>query len=310
MFFVATTRGQALEMAKIKLKNPNLLMSDLSQDEDVLDTWFSSWLWPISVFDGFNNKTELNYYYPTQVLVTGWDIIFLWVARMIIAGYEWESLKPFKEVYFTGMVRDKKRRKMSKSLGNSPDALQLIDSYGADGVRFGMLACSPAGGDLLFDEKLPEQGRNFCNKMWNALNLIKGWEISDDVSADQSEMDVLAIEWFENRTHQVSEKLKRNFEAFKLSEALMELYNYIWSDFCSWYLELIKPHYGSNQITTETLKQTIKFYERICTLLHPFMPFVTEEIWHRLVDRTSGEDCMMSSYPPQEHYDEDPIPAI
>ncbi len=297
--YVAETAEEALRLAREKTGNDQLQMDDLRQDEDVLDTWFSSWLWPISVFDGFGeNKTDIDYYYPTSVLVTGWDIIFLWVARMIMAGYEWMHEKPFRDVYFTGMVRDKKRRKMSKSLGNSPDALKLIDTYGADGVRFGMLSCSPAGGDLLFDEKLPAQGRNFCNKMWNALKLVKMWQPSGEAQMQQQHaIDGLAMKWFENRKNEVFAKIEQQFNSYRLSEALMELYSFIWNDYCSWYLEMVKPKYGNNKIETETYNTTIRFFEELMAALHPFMPFVTEEIWHRLKSRGAREDCMMTTYP-------------
>lgn len=285
--FVAETAEMALALAKAA--HPEITLADLRQDEDVLDTWFSSWLWPITVFDGFNDREKLAYYYPTTVLVTGWDIIFLWVARMIMAGFEWEGEKPFKHVYFTGMVRDKQRRKMSKSLGNSPDALKLIEDYGADGVRFGMLLCSPAGGDLLFDEKLCEQGRNFNNKLWNALRLVKGWEVSNETAASGPEQ--LAVRWIENKFAALSAEIDANFKDYKLSEALMSLYSFIWDDFCSWYLEMVKPEYGS-PISRETYDKTISIFKEICTILHPFMPFITEEIWHQLEE--TNEDCVMS----------------
>jgi len=288
--FVAETLSEALEHARKKLNNPGLQESDLKQDEDVLDTWFSSWLWPISVFDGFNSRKEPDYYYPTSVLVTGWDIIFLWVARMIMAGYEWENQKPFHHVYFTGMVRDKLRRKMSKSLGNSPDALKLIEDYGADGVRFGMMSCSPAGGDLLFDEKLCEQGRNFCNKLWNALRLIQGWEI--DTSAPASASDQLAFDWMEHKFRQMQEEVEQNFKEYRLSEALMTLYSYAWSDFCSWYLEIIKPESG--KVAFATKNQAVLIYRNICLALHPYMPFITEEIWNILYEGKPETDCMVA----------------
>lgn len=289
--FVAETPEAALKMAQDKY--PEVQSADLRQDEDVLDTWFSSWLWPISVFDGFNDKKQLDYYYPTSVLVTGWDIIFLWVARMIMAGYEWEGKRPFKDVYFTGMVRDKLRRKMSKSLGNSPDALKLIEDYGADGVRFGMLSCSPAGGDLLFDEKLVEQGRNFCNKLWNALRLVESWETSD---APASEGSTLAYEWMQNKLHALAGEVDKNFKEYRLSEALISIYSFVWTDFCSWYLEMVKPEFGE-KIADETKRSTIVLFDQICALLHPFMPFITEEIWHILRSRAEGDDCIMSTYP-------------
>jgi len=293
--YVATTEADAL--AQAKEKHPDITLEDLRQDEDVLDTWFSSWLWPISVFNGFENRKELEYYYPTSVLVTGWDIIFLWVARMVMAGYEWENKRPFDHVYFTGMVRDKKRRKMSKSLGNSPDALGLIKEFGADGVRFGMLSCSPAGGDLLFDDKLCDQGRKFSNKLWNALRLIDGWETDDSIAI--SNEDALAIDWIKQRMSTVLNETENNFKEYRLSEALITTYSFIWGDFCSWFLEMIKPAY-QKPISTAVKKQAVEIYTEICKMLHPFMPFITEEIWHQLEDRKEGEDCMMSSYPKAE----------
>ena len=305
--YVAMTEEEALELAKKDTGNENLTLSDLRQDEDVLDTWFSSWLWPISVFNGFFDKKDISYYYPTNVLVTGWDIIFLWVARMIMAGYEWENEKPFKHVYFTGMVRDKLRRKMSKSLGNSPDALKLIDDYGADGVRFGMLSSSPAGGDLLFDEKLVEQGRNFSNKLWNAMRLVKGWDVDENI--DSPVENTLAVKWLENRMEQVIEELDNLYDKYKLSEALMVLYNFIWNDFFSWYLEIIKPVYGS-PIDRETYTKTIDLFEKMLTLLHPFMPFITEEIWHYIKEREPGDDCVVSKYPKPAGYDNELLEAI
>lgn len=299
--FVAQTADEALALAQEKLNNPSLTIADLNQDEDVLDTWFSSWLWPISVFDGWNNKEELDYYYPTSVLVTGWDIIFLWVARMVMAGYEWEEKRPFNDVYFTGMVRDKQRRKMSKSLGNSPDALKLLEQYGADGVRFGMLSSSPAGGDLLFDEKLCEQGRNFSNKLWNALRLIHMWEVDENKSAN--EVDELAAKWFEEKFNETMKQVDENFKSYRLSEALTKLYSFIWNDYCSWYLEMIKPPYGEG-IAQETRNQAIDFFEKICIVLHPYMPFITEEIWHQLKQRGVGEDVVISTYPEIKDYDD------
>lgn len=292
--FVAPNPEKALEIAKSKLGRPDLTLSDLQQDEDVLDTWFSSWLWPISVFDGFNSKKEIDYYYPSSVLVTGWDIIFLWVARMIMAGYEWKGTAPFKQVYFTGMVRDQQRRKMSKSLGNSPDALELIDRFGADGVRFGMLSCSPAGGDLLFDESLCEQGRNFSNKIWNAMRLVKGWET--DSKSETAPADRVAAEWMQNRIYQTIEDTNHCFGQYRISEALIKLYSLIWNDFCSWYLEVIKPAQGV-AISEEMKTKTVDFFEQLMVVLHPFMPFVTEEIWHQLRERAHGNDCIMASIP-------------
>ena len=303
--FVAATDEEALLQAKVKF-GEDVIMSDLRQDEDALDTWFSSWLWPISVFNGWNNKEELEYYYPTSVLVTGWDIIFLWVARMVMAGYEWEGKRPFDHVYFTGMVRDKQRRKMSKSLGNSPDALGLIEKFGADGVRVGMLMSSPAGGDLLFDEKLCDQGSKFCNKIWNALKLIKGF---DTEKRPASATDQLANDWITARLHQVIDQQESNFKEYRLSEALMGLYTFVWSDFCSWYLEMIKPEYGGT-ISTETQDMAIDLLEQISTILHPFMPFITEEIWHSIRERADRDDCIISTYPTKVSYDKSLIKDI
>lgn len=292
--YVAVTKEEALRKAQDE-HGPMVDISDLRQDDDVLDTWFSSWLWPITCFNGFKDKEELDYYFPTSILVTGWDIIFLWVARMIMSGYEWQNDKAFQEVYFTGMVRDKKRRKMSKSLGNSPDALGLIDKFGADGVRFGVLSSSPAGGDLLFDDKLCEQGRNFCNKMWNALRLVKGWEVENKKT---SEGNLMAMEWIESKLAHLVTETNKDYEQYRLSDVTMKLYSFVWNDFCSWYLEMIKPNYGDS-IDQKTLDFTTSIYEKICTLLHPLMPFITEEIWHQLDNnkRPEGEDCMLSSYP-------------
>lgn len=292
--FVATTAEAALAQAKEKTGNQDLTIEDLRQDEDALDTWFSSWLWPISLFDGFNSREEMDYYYPTSVLVTGWDIIFLWVARMVMAGYEWEGKRPFDHVYFTGMVRDQKRRKMSKSLGNSPDALGLIDKYGADGVRYGMLSSSPAGGDLLFDEKLCDQGAKFSMKLWSAMNLLQG--LKDDNTKKANAVDHLATKWLENKMSAVLLEVDQNFKEYRLSEALTTLYSFVWGDFCSWYLEMIKPPYGEG-ISPETREMAIGLYEKICIILHPFMPFITEEIWHLLRDREDGDDCIVSAYP-------------
>ena len=281
----------------------------LVQDDDAMDTWFSSWLWPITVFDGFNPDSEdFKYYYPTNVLVTGWDIIFLWVARMAMAGFEWKQERPFKSVYFTGMVRDKQRRKMSKSLGNSPDALQLIEDFGADGVRFGVMASSPAGGDLLFDEKLCEQGRNFANKLWNALRLVKGWEVTDTLPAN-IEGNRLAAAWFNQKMQKVVADLEASFIDFRLSEALMSLYNFIWDDFCSWYLEMIKPTYGA-AVDKETLATTIQIFEKLMVILHPFMPFVTEEIWHQLSERISNDDVCRQFYPKVQSIDNQLVASV
>ena len=320
---VAETAEEALTLAIAKTGNTKLTLKDLRQDDDVVDTWFSSWLWPITVFNGFDGNAEFKYYYPTKVLVTGWDIIFLWVARMIMSGYEYIGQRPFDHVYFTGMVRDKQRRKMSKSLGNSPDALKLIDDYGADGVRFGILSSSPAGGDLLFDEKLCEQGRNFCNKIWNALRLVKGWAKAEDKEqgADASAADIppkresrsddetiahanaLACVWFEALLAKTIPDISEKFTQYRLSDALMSLYSFVWSDFCSWFLEMVKPQYGQ-PLDRKTMHFTLDAFESICILLHPFMPFITEELWHQLKDRKTGEDCMSAKYPSVQSADE------
>ena len=305
--FVAESEEKALEQAREKLNNEGLLLSDLRQDEDVLDTWFSSWLWPISVFDGFNDKAALNYYYPTSVLVTGWDIIFLWVARMVMAGYEWTGEKPFRDVYFTGMVRDKQRRKMSKQLGNSPDALKLIEDYGADGVRFGMMSCSPAGGDLLFDEKLCEQGRNFCNKLWNALRLIEGWDVNNQLPLTESEE--LAFEWMNQKLSGLCSEVEKDFSEYRLSEALMSIYGVVWNDFCSWYLEIIKPDFNA-PISSKTKEHAIFLFAKICSLLHPFMPFITEEIWHVIHDGNPETDCILSAYPVAQPIDSEMLDKV
>ncbi|HKK89495.1 MAG TPA: class I tRNA ligase family protein, partial [Saprospiraceae bacterium] len=317
--FVAATEEEALAQAREKL-GADIRLEDLKQDEDVLDTWFSSWLWPISVFHGFQGQEELRYYYPTQVLVTAWDIIYLWVARMIMAGYTWsEDLlgtehmektgkQPFNHVYFTGMVRDNKRRKMSKSLGNSPDALVLLDKYGADGVRFGMLSSASAGNDIIFDapidpktgqvlneSKLCDQGLNFSNKMWNALRLIEGWE---QLPADdpQPAADQLAIDWMHHAFYALLEQLDKSYNNYRLSEVVMDLYNFIWNNFCSWFLEMIKPAYGE-AIHPATKQAAIELFEKQMIVLHPVMPFVTEEIWHALKERSTGEDIIVAEWP-------------
>lgn len=296
--FVAESADEALAQARAATGNPQLGMDDLRQDEDVLDTWASSWLWPISVFDGFNNpEGEINYYYPTSVLVTGWDIIFFWVARMIMAGYEYRQEKPFQAVYFTGMVRDKLRRKMSKSLGNSPDALKLLEDYGADGVRYGLMSSAAAGGDILFDDKLCENGRNFCNKLWNALRLIKGWNVTETAESEEvARKNALAVEWLDQKFQQVLAQMDSDFTQFRLSEALLGLYTFIWDDFCSWYLEMIKPGY-EQPIDRETYEATLDMFSQVMVALHPFMPFVTEEIWHQLRERKAGDDCCAQHYP-------------
>jgi valyl-tRNA synthetase len=304
--YVAETVQEALAIAKKERGNDSISIEDLRQDEDVLDTWFSSWLWPISVFGGFQSKEELDYYYPTSVLVTGWDIIFLWVARMIMAGYEWEGKRPFDHVYFTGMVRDKQRRKMSKSLGNSPDALELLDKFGADGVRFGMLMSSPAGGDLLFDEKLCEQGRNFCNKIWNALRLIDGWETGNK---PMSSKDALACKWISYRLNAINEETDKYYKEYKLSDVLMSLYSFVWSDFCSWFLEMVKPNSG-DAISREVKDHAIEVLEKISIICHPFIPFITEEIYHKVKARGKNEDCIVSDYPAILEYDADLLRII
>ena len=289
--FVAETRAEAMKQAEEHFGRP-IGKEELKQDEDVLDTWFSSWLWPISVFDGFKNKEEIDYYYPTNVLVTGWDIIFLWVARMIMAGYEWKNEKPFQHVYFTGMVRDKKGRKMSKSLGNSPDALKLIEEYSADGVRFGMMNSSPAGGDLLFDEKLCVQGKNFINKIWNALRLIKSFSIDEEMNI--SAKNKVALGWIRSEMSRTLEQVEKDFKSYRLSEALTTVYSFIWNEFCSWYLEMIKPSYGA-KIDQQTVTETLDVFSEMMIMLHPYMPFLTEEIFHLLKEQET--DCCVSSYP-------------
>jgi valyl-tRNA synthetase len=292
-FVVAETGEEALELAKVKSQNPALVISDLRQDQDALDTWFSSWLWPISVFDGVldpDNK-EINYYYPTSDLVTAPDIIFFWVARMIMAGLEYRQEAPFKNVYFTGIVRDKQRRKMSKSLGNSPDPIELIEKYGADGVRVGILMSSAAGNDLLFDEELMLQGRNFATKIWNAYRLIQGWNKDDSIKANSS--DLQAIEWFGNQMDKTIAEIADQFEKFRISDALHLLYKLIWDDFCSWYLEAVKPGFG-DPISTEVYQKTIAYFEELMKLLHPFMPFLSEELWQNVADRTPEQALVIA----------------
>ena len=285
---VARNAEEAL--AKAKAINNALTAADLQQDEDCLDTWFSSWLWPISVFNGINqpDNEEINYYYPTSDLVTGPDIIFFWVARMIMAGYEYRGKMPFKNVYFTGIVRDKLGRKMSKSLGNSPDPIELIDKYGADGVRMGMMLSAPAGNDILFDEALCEQGRNFNNKIWNAFRLVKGWEVADQ---EQPECSRIACQWFEAKLRQTNEELNDLFSKYRISEALMAVYRLFWDEFSSWYLEMVKPAYGS-PIDKKTYNATLQYFETLLNMLHPFMPFITEELWQHIVERKTGESIM------------------
>jgi valyl-tRNA synthetase len=288
-FVVAHTADEALELARKQTGNAHLTLADLRQEEDVMDTWFSSWLWPISVFDGFYSKEEVDYYYPTNDLVTAPEIMFFWVARMIIAGYEYRGLPPFKNVYYTGIVRDKLGRKMSKSLGNSPDPLDLIKIYGADGVRVGMLLTSPAGNDLPFDDKLCEQGRNFSNKIWNAFRLTAGWEVAD---IDQPAVAQVAVEWMEARLAHAISEIDEHYERFRISDALMATYKLIWDDFCAWYLEMVKPVYGS-PIDATTKAATVDFFETLLKLLHPFMPFISEELWHHLAERKGAGDALI-----------------
>ena len=302
-FVVADSDEKALALAQAKTGNTNLKMSDLHQDEDVLDTWFSSWLWPISVFDGINkpDNKEINYYYPTNDLVTGPDIIFFWVARMIIAGYEYRDQFPFKNVYFTGMVRDKLRRKMSKSLGNSPDPLDLIDTYGADGVRVGMLLCSPAGGDLMFDESLPQQGAGFVTKIWNSFRLVNGWEV--DYKIPQPEHSKLAISWFHEKFSQIVEQTDDHFDKFRISDALMNVYTTVRDEFSGWLLEMVKPAY-QQPIDGKTYEELIDIFDEVLRFLHPFMPFVSEEVWQLLKERKQGDSITISSWPKSTGYDE------
>ena len=301
-YVVAATPEEALAKAKEKTGNAALTMEDLRQDEDCLDTWFSSWLWPISLFDGINNpgNEEIKYYYPTSDLVTGPDIIFFWVARMIMAGYEYMGDMPFRNVYFTGIVRDKLGRKMSKSLGNSPDPLELIDQYGADGVRMGMMLAAPAGNDILFDEALCEQGRNFNNKIWNAFRLVKGWQVAD---IEQPEYARLATEWFDSMLAKTAEEVNDLFGKYRLSEALMAVYKLFWDEFSSWYLEMVKPAYGQ-PIDKVTYEKTLAFFETLLKLLHPFMPFITEELWQHIYDRQPGESIMTQTLVKDMPYDD------
>lgn len=294
-YVVAMNEQEALKLAKEKTGNPALTLDDIRQDEDCLDTWFSSWLWPISLFNGILDpgNEEINYYYPTNDLVTGPDIIFFWVARMIMAGYEYEGDMPFRNVYFTGIVRDKQGRKMSKSLGNSPDPLDLIDQYGADGVRMGMMLSAPAGNDILFDEALCEQGRNFNNKIWNAFRLVKGWKV--DEAADMPEATRLAIRWFESVQNKVALEVADLFGKYRLSEALMAVYKLFWDEFSSGYLEIIKPAYGQG-ISRQAYEATLAFFDSLLKQLHPFMPFITEELWQQIYERKEGESIMVQTF--------------
>ena len=301
-FVVAETAEEALELVKQKTKNTALTVEDLCQDPDVLDTWFSSWLWPISVFDGIRHpeNKEIQYYYPTQDLVTGPDILFFWVARMIISGYEYRQAPPFSKVYLTGLVRDKQGRKMSKQLGNSPDALKLIEDYGADAVRVGLMLSSAAGNDLLFDESLCQQGKNFANKIWNAYRLIDGWEV--DTSLEQSQANKDAVAWYTAKFQATLELVEDHFSKYRISDALMSLYKLVWDDFCSWFLETVKPAYGE-KIDAATRNSIQVLFENNLKLLHPFMPFLTEELWHQMAERSVEEALLVSSWPTLADYD-------
>ncbi len=293
---VAETAEEALEVARRQSGMPGLQPGDLQQDPDALDTWFSSWLWPISLFNGILDpgNPEIKYYYPTATLVTGPDIIFFWVARMIMAGYEYAGDKPFDNVYFTGIVRDSLGRKMSKMLGNSPDPLDLIATYGADAVRMGLMLAAPAGNDIMYDDKLVEQGRNFCNKIWNAFRLVKGWEVSD--TAVQPESSRMAVEWFEAKLNQAMAEIEDSFSKFRLNEALMTVYRLFWDEFSSWYLEMVKPPYGQ-PVDAKTYEQTLEYFDTLLRLLHPFMPFITEELWQHIAERKDGESIMYAQLP-------------
>jgi valyl-tRNA synthetase len=301
-FVVAENITEALELAKQKSANSDLKETDLREDEDVLDTWFSSWLWPITSFDGINDpeNSDIRYYYPTNDLITAPEILFFWVARMIIAGYEYRGKKPFGNVYLTGLVRDQLRRKMSKSLGNSPDPIELIDKYGADGVRVGMLLCSPAGNDLLYDDSLPEQGRNFANKIWNAFRLVKNWQVDENIN--QPDSSKIAVTWMNEALKRSIGEIDENFRKFRISEALMSTYKLFWDDFSGWYLEIIKPEY-QKPIDGITFKETITIFEKLLKVLHPFMPFISEEVWQMLLDRKNGDSIMIESMPAAEKSD-------
>jgi valyl-tRNA synthetase len=301
-FVVAENEEEALKLAREKTGNRQLNLDQLKQDEDVLDTWFSSWLWPISVFDGIKkpDNPDIQYYYPTNDLVTAPDILFFWVARMIIAGYEYTGKRPFNSVYLTGMVRDSQRRKMSKQLGNSPDPLDLMAKYGADGMRVGMLLCSPAGNDLLFDESLPEQGRNFCNKIWNAFRLVQGWTVGDSIA--QPLVAKASIEWFENVLNKAIAQLNADFDKYRISDALMNVYKLFWDEFSSWLLEMVKPAY-QQPIDGATYRAVISLFERLIVLLHPFMPFITEELWQHIYERKGGQSIMNCSLPKTGKFD-------
>jgi valyl-tRNA synthetase len=305
-FVVAENINEALELARTKSGNPRLSKENLREEGDVLDTWFSSWLWPITSFDGINNpdNKDIKYYYPTNVLITAPEILFFWVARMIIAGYEYRGEKPFDDVYLTGLVRDKQRRKMSKSLGNSPDPIELIERYGADGVRVGMLLCSPAGNDLLFEESLPEQGRNFANKIWNAFRLVKSWNIDDTI--EQPESSKVAVKWMEEVLKKSINEIDVNFKKFRISEALMITYKLFWDEFSGWFLEIIKPEY-QKPVDRKTYNAAINIFEMLLKVMHPFIPFITEEIWQLLLDRKDGESIMLSRMPETKKYNKEMV---
>jgi valyl-tRNA synthetase len=295
-FVVAENITEAIELARIKSSNNRLSKEDLREESDVLDTWFSSWLWPITSFDGINNpdNEDIKYYYPTNVLITAPEILFFWVARMIIAGFEYRGLKPFDDVYLTGLVRDKLRRKMSKSLGNSPEPIDLIEKYGADGVRVGMLLCSPAGNDLLYEDSLPEQGRNFANKIWNAFRLVKNWHVDETI--DQPDSSKVAVKWMDEIMKRSIHEIDLNFKRFRISEALMIIYKLFWDEFSGWYLEIIKPEY-QKPVDRPTFDSTVSIFEKLLKVIHPFMPFITEEIWQLLLERKDGESIMVTRIP-------------
>ncbi|MEM7186119.1 MAG: valine--tRNA ligase, partial [Bacteroidota bacterium] len=301
-FVVAETAAEALELARERSGNPSLAEEDLKQDPDVVDTWFSSWLWPITVFNGIMepDNEEVNYYYPTNDLVTAPEILFFWVARMIIAGYEYRDQKPFNNVYLTGIVRDKQRRKMSKSLGNSPDPIELMKQYGADGVRVGMLLSSPAGNDLMFDEDLCKQGSGFVNKIWNAYRLIDGWEVSEEM--DEDETATIAIEWYRHKFQSCLSEIEDHYSKYRISDALMATYKLVWDDFCSWFLEMVKPPY-QQPISAKTKKSVIEILEANLKLLHPFVPFISEEIWQHISERSPKEALIVADWPKVEAFD-------
>jgi valyl-tRNA synthetase len=305
-FVVAENISEALKLARQKSGNTSINESDLRQDEDVLDTWFSSWLWPVTSFDGINDpgNPDIKYYYPTNDLITAPEILFFWVARMIIAGYEYRGIKPFENVYLTGLVRDQQRRKMSKSLGNSPEPLDLIEKYGADGVRVGMLLCSPAGNDLLYDDSLPEQGRNFANKIWNAFRLVRSWKVDDKI--DQPDSSKVAVKWMNEVLNRSIHDIDFNFRKFRISEALMITYKLFWDEYSGWYLEIIKPEY-KKPVDRITFNATVDFFDKLLRIIHPFMPFITEEIWQLLGDRKYGESIMVEQMPETEKFNKDLI---